>query len=139
LARQRWRWSSTSSTVPKNVFVGQQRGPWNFKHSTYDGQSFSGSLKMRHRKERLAKLAERGQFAAALDLLTKWKKNDDFKPDLDIYNSLLAICSTCGLPNDARAFLTDMLLMKIKPDVNSFYHLLKVRIVLGSFYLMFYL
>jgi pentatricopeptide repeat protein len=140
LSKRGRRWTSTStSTSTENggenvrVFAEQKRGPWNFKSSTYKSQSFSGSLPMRQRKEQLAKMAERGQLASALEMVNKWKKLEDFKPDLDIYNSLLALCATSGLPNDARAFLADMLLMGIEPDTNSFYHLLRVSVLIKHF------
>jgi len=82
---------------------------------------------MRNRKEELAKLAESGQIASALKQVTRWKKEPSFKVDLDIYNSLIYACSLVGLPNEARAFIADMHLMGVQPDINTFCHLLNAE------------
>lgn len=96
--------------------------------STLRTQTFTGSIAMRTRKEKLSKLVERDHFSQAMELANSWKKEPNFVPDLDVYNLLIQICSVTGLPNEASAFFSDMLLMDIQPDVHTFNFLLRVSI-----------
>lgn len=123
-AAQWCRRSSATVNPQRDMFVPQGRSPWNFPISTWQPRSFNPVVE--RRKEELYKLANEGQITPLLQRLTQLKQDSDFQVDLDIYNCLVLACSVVGLPNEARAFIADMHLMGIKPDIRTFVLLLRV-------------
>ena len=92
---------------------------WAFKPDT------SSSLATRCQKEALGHAKSNRRLIPMLRLVREMKA-EGVKPDLIIYNSLLACIAHEGLPLEAWAVVDDMSAMGIPLDRQSYHHLLHV-------------
>lgn len=65
--------------------------------------------------------------------LAREMKAEGVKPDLTIYNALLACIAQEGLPLEARAVVDDMSAMGVPLDRQSYHHLLHVSSILSEY------
>jgi pentatricopeptide repeat protein len=75
----------------------------------------------------ISEYAEDGKIISCL-LACKEMKDNGVIPDLFIYNDLLKAAAKDALHKEADAIMDDMLALGIRPDRQSFHHLIHVRI-----------
>ncbi|KAI6134511.1 hypothetical protein EV401DRAFT_1905625 [Pisolithus croceorrhizus] len=107
---RRWQYSTT---LPLKF------RPWAFNQDS----TFRGSVSQLARCQYEATSHARGtrRLVPCLRLVREMKR-EHVRPDLTIYNSLLACIAEEGLPLEARAVMDDMIAMGILPDRQSYHH-----------------
>lgn len=118
-----YRQLSTHST-PK-----PKRTPWAFHPDTIIART--STLITRCQKEALSHARAERRLIPMLRLVREMK-TEDVKPDLIIYNALLACIAQEGLPLEAWAVVDDMTAIGIPLDRQSYHHLLHVSSTLSD-------
>jgi len=99
-----------------------------FPHvETHFQQPFSGT----HQNRYALQLLDLHQFLPCITIAAEMKQKN-VKPNLPVYNAMLATAAEEGLWLEALAILDDMLYMGIRPNAMSFNHLLHVSLCLFS-------
>ena len=108
---------SSTMTAPSKIT------PWAFNQDS----TFRGSVTQlaRCQYEAISHAKGTRRLIPCLRLVREMKK-EHVKPDLVIYNSLLACIAEEGLPLEAWAVVDDMHAMGIPPDRQSYHHILHV-------------
>jgi pentatricopeptide repeat protein len=118
--------SSEVSFGNEPLFPQQKRGPWS--HATGSSPVNQGIFLDVH-NTKLGKSAADGMIVRSLEQAIKIKKSGR-APTVETYNHLLRACAAAGLPNEARALLADMVLMKLKPTNETFSQIMNVSLLL---------
>jgi len=74
----------------------------------------------------ISELAEEGKFIECLRACKEMKERG-VAPDLLIYNDLLKAAARDGLHREADGIMDDMLTVGVRPDRQSYHHLIYVR------------
>ena len=99
--------------------------PWSFTPD-YTLQSRHHVSLLARFQVTISELAEEGKFIECLRACKKMKENG-VTPDLLIYNDLLKAAARDGLHIEADGIMDDMLTVGIRPDRQSYHHLIYVR------------
>jgi pentatricopeptide repeat protein len=99
--------------------------PWSFTPD-YTFQSRHHVSLLARFQVTISELAEEGKFINCLHACKEMKDNG-VAPDLLIYNDLLKAAARDGLHRQADAIMDDMIAVGIRPDRQSYHHLIYVR------------
>lgn len=101
-----------------------RNGPWQFTPD-HTFQSVHHLSAIARFQLQISEMAERGNFISCLKIC-KDMKEQGIKPTLLVYNGLLQAAAKNSLYTEAEGILDDMGATGVKPDAQSYHHLIKV-------------